>query len=404
MTAAPSPVDVLVIGAGIAGASVGYALARAGRRVRLLEREEHPGYHSTGRSAALFSETYGPLPVRRLSTASRPFLEAPPPGFADTPLLGPRGLMFLGEPGHEDAVEAFAAEARAGGAVVEVLDDAGLRDRVPILRPGVFSRAALEPEAMDLDVHSLHHGFLRGLKAAGGLVSTRAEAAAITRSGDLWHVETRAGARFAAPILVNAAGAWADEIAVLAGAAPLGLVPKRRTGIMLDPPLGLDVRRWPLTGDLTDQFYIKPEGGRLMLSPADATPVPPQDVQPEVLDIARAMDRFLSVTTLRVDTHGETWAGLRNFVADHDPVAGFAAEAPGFFWLAGQGGYGIQTAAALGRLAAALIQDQGVPPDIADLGLTADDLAPGRTGLRDGPAWAARLQDEARARAEAEAL
>ncbi len=396
--------DVIIIGAGIAGASVAYWLARAGRRVLVLEREDLPGYHSTGRSAALFSETYGPAPIRMLSAASRAFLETPPDGFADHPLLAPRGLLFLGEPGREAEVEAFAAEARAGGARVEVLDEAGFRARVPILRPGVFSLGALEPDAMDLDVNALHQGFLRGLKAAGGAVVTRAEVVGLSRDDSRWQVETRDGSHYAAPVVVNAAGAWADVLAALAGAHPLGLVPKRRTGIMLDAPAGVDVRGWPLTGDLTDQFYIKPDAGRLMLSPADATPVPPQDVQPEILDVARAMDRFSAVATMAVERPGETWAGLRSFFVDHDPVAGFAPEAPGFFWLAGQGGYGIQTAAALGRLAAALIQDQPVPDDMAARGLTADRLAPNRARLADGLDWARRLQAEARVRAEAEAL
>ncbi len=396
--------DVIIIGAGIAGASVAYWLARAGRRVLVLEREDLPGYHSTGRSAALFSETYGPAPIRMLSAASRAFLGTPPDGFADHPLLAPRGLLFLGEPGREAEVEAFAAEARAGGARVEVLDEASFRARVPILRPGVFSLGALEPDAMDLDVNALHQGFLRGLKAAGGAVVTRAEVVGLSRDDSRWQVETRDGSHYAAPVVVNAAGAWADVLAALAGAHPLGLVPKRRTGIMLDAPAGVDVRGWPLTGDLTDQFYIKPDAGRLMLSPADATPVPPQDVQPEILDVARAMDRFSAVATMAVERPGETWAGLRSFFVDHDPVAGFAPEAPGFFWLAGQGGYGIQTAAALGRLAAALIQDQPVPDDMAARGLTADLLAPNRARLADGLDWARRLQAEARVRAEAEAL
>lgn len=404
MTLIARSADVVVIGAGIAGASVAYWLAQAGRRVLVLEREDLPGYHSTGRSAALFSETYGPAPIRMLSAASRAFLENPPAGFADHPLLAPRGLLFLGEPGHEAEVEAFAAEARGAGARVDLLDDAALRARVPILRPGAFALGALEPEAMDLDVHALHQGFLRGLKAAGGEIMTRAEVRGLSGDDDRWEVITTLGQRIAAAVVVNAAGAWADIIAAEAGVHPLGLVPKRRTGIMLDPPAGLDVRNWPLTGDLTDQFYIKPDAGRLMLSPADATPVPPQDVQPEILDVARAIDRLAAVTTMTVERPGETWAGLRSFFVDHDPVVGFAPEAPGFFWLAGQGGYGIQTAAAMGRLAASLIEDKGPPEDIAALGLSAAMLAPTRARLADGPGWAARLQAEARARAEAEAL
>lgn len=395
--------DVLVIGGGIAGASVGYWLARDGCRVCLMEREDQPGYHSSGRSAALFSETYGPPAIRRLARASRAFLDAPPDGFGDHPLLTPRGLMFLAEPGHEAAVEAFAAEARAGGARVEVLDEAGFRDIVPILRPGAFGRAALEPEAMDLDVHALLQGFLRGMKAAGGRIETRAEVCGLSFDGGVWRLETRAGTSFTAPVVVNAAGAWADVVAEIAGVPSLGLVPMRRTAIMLDLPPGVDARGWPLTADLTDQFYIKPDAGRLILSPADATPVPPQDVRPELLDIARAVDRVTRVTTLTVERPGETWAGLRTFAADHDPVAGVAPTAPGFFWLAGQGGYGLMTAPGLGRLAAALIQGKEVPADIEALGLSTRDLAPDRPGLRDGVTWASRQQAEARAREAADA-
>jgi len=402
-TASPSA-DVVIIGAGIAGASAAYWLARAGRRVLVLEREELPGYHSTGRSAALFSETYGPAPIRMLAASGRAFLESPPDGFADHPLLAPRGLLFLVEPGHEAEVEAFAAEARSGGARVDVLDDAAIRAKVPIMRPGAFSLGAFEPAAMDLDVNALHQGFLKGLKAAGGSVVTRAEVTGMSCDAGRWEVTTRDGARVSAPVVINAAGAWADVVAAMAGAHPLGLVPKRRTGIMLDAPSGVDVRDWPLTGDLTDQFYIRPDAGRLMLSPADATPVPPQDVQPEILDVARAIDRFTSVTTMTVERPGETWAGLRSFFVDHDPVAGFAPEAQGFFWLAGQGGYGIKTAPALGRLTAALVQGQPVPEDIAARGLTADMLAPTRARLAGGLDWAARLQSEARAAAEAEVL
>lgn len=378
----PSTCDVAIIGGGIAGASVGAFLAEAGLRVVVLEREDQPGYHSTGRSAALFSETYGPPVIRKLSTASRPFLEAPPEGFAEHPLLSPRGMMLLATPGGEEKLGAFATEATANGARLQHLDPVAMRAVVPVLQAGVFSAAMYEPDAQDLDVHALHHGFLRRLRRFGGAVETRAEIAHLVRQGGVWRLTCRDGSTLEAPVVVNAAGGWGDVIAEAAGVRPVGLTPKRRT--MVTIPLGddLDARHWPLTGDIGETFYIKPEVGRLLLSPADATPVPPQDVQPEELDVALAIDRLMQVTTLTVERPGESWAGLRTFAPDGSPVAGFAPDAEGFFWLVGQGGYGIQTAAALGRLAAALVRGADVPEDMARLGLRAADLAPDRATLQ----------------------
>jgi len=374
--------DILILGAGMAGASAGYYLAHDGARVRVLEREHQPGYHATGRSAALFSETYGPRLVRKLSTASRPFLVDPPAGFSGSPLLTPRGLLVLGTAAEDAGVSALVDEGRANGAAVEHLDAAAVRAAVPILRDGVFAAGAYEPAAMDMDVAALHQGFLRGLRHAGGEVHRNAEAERIERTGDTWRVTTRRGDVFEAPVVVNAAGAWADVIAELAGARTVGLIPKRRTAVMIDLPAGTDPGGWPLAGDLGESFYFKPDAGRLMLSPADATPVPPQDVQPEIEDVATVIERFMEVTTVEVDRPGETWAGLRSFVPDGEPVAGFAPDAEGFFWLAGQGGYGIQTAAAMGRLAAALAQRRDIPEDMARLGISAADLAPDRAMLR----------------------
>lgn len=373
--------DILIVGAGMAGASAGYFLAREGARVLLLEREEQPGYHATGRSAALFSETYGPPLVRRLSTAGRSFLSDPPPGFTEHPLLGSRGLLVLGTAPEAGRIDALVEESRAGGAAVERLDAAGLVARVPILQPGIFDAGALEPEAMDIDVAALHQGFLRGLRASGGEVAKNAEAERIDRVGGVWRVTTRHGVVHEAPVLVNAAGAWADQIARQAGVRPVGLVPKRRTAVMIDLPPGIDPGGWPLTGDLAETFYFKPDAGRLMLSPADATPTAPQDAQPEIEDVATVIERFMAVTTIEVERPGETWAGLRSFVADGEPVAGYAADAEGFFWLAGQGGYGIQTAPGLGRLVAALVQRHALPVELTRLGLAAEALSPDRPAL-----------------------
>ncbi|MQX36132.1 NAD(P)/FAD-dependent oxidoreductase [Roseospira navarrensis] len=380
--------DILILGAGMAGASVGYALAGRGVSVLLLEREDQPGYHSTGRSAALFSETYGPPLVRRLSAASRAFLDAPPDGFTEVPLLTPRGLLAMGLPGQDEAIDALVDEACAGGGpgTMEHLDAAALLEAVPILRPGVFTSGALEPGARDMDVDALHTGFLKGLRRMGGRVLAGAEAAALSHAGGVWRVATRGGAVCEAPVVVNAAGAWADEVAGLAGVRPLGLTPKRRTALLVDAPAGASVAGWPMTGDLDDTVYFKPDAGRLLLSPADATPVPPQDVQPELEDVAVAVDRFQRITTHTVERPRATWAGLRSFVPDGVPVAGFAPEpdaggASGFFWLAGQGGYGIQTAVGLARAAAALALGEALPDDVAAKGVTAAALAPERPTL-----------------------
>jgi len=376
----PDHADILVIGAGIAGAAIAWHLAPEAR-VILLERECQPGYHATGRSAALYSETYGNAAVRAITTASRPFYVAPPAGFAEHPLLTPRGSMIVGGPQHEEKLRATHAEMRRLVASVEWLDAAHIAARVPVLRPQAGAWAVYEPEAMDMDVHAIHQGFLRGVGAGGGRLVCGAEVRALARSGGVWQVDTAAG-RFAAPIVVNAAGAWCDQIAALAGVAPVGLVPKRRTAFTFAAPAGIDSSGWPLVIDADEQFYFKPDAGVLLGSPANEDPVPAQDVQPEELDVAIAADRIETATTLQIGRVLRKWAGLRSFVADKTPVAGFAPDAEGFFWLAGQGGYGIQTAPALGRLAAALALGRSLPADIAALGVAAEELSPARNACR----------------------
>jgi D-arginine dehydrogenase len=233
---------------------------------------------------------------------------------------------------------------------------------------------------MDIDVHALHQGFLRGLRARGGGVLCKAEVRALERCRGHWRVQTAAGG-FAAPLLVNAAGAWADEIGRLAGAAPIGLVPKRRTAITFDPPKGAAIDRWPAVIDIDEQWYFKPEAGRLLASPADETPSPPCDAQPDDYDVAVLVDRLTRRTTLPVPRIRARWAGLRSFVADKTVVAGFDARVDGFFWLAGQGGYGIQTAPAVARVASALVGGAAIPPDVAELGVDAAALSPSRLPL-----------------------
>lgn len=367
--------DVIVVGAGIAGAGLAAELSGQ-RRVVVVERENHPGLHATGRSAALFSAIYGGTVVRALSRLSHGFFTAPPAGFAEGPLLRPRGGLHVATAGQRARLEAFAALPDVAPLTRRV-DAAEIERLCPILRPGRFVAGVLEAEASDIDVGLLHAGFLRRLRQAGGVLAVDSAAQAIERQDGLWRV--RCGERrFEAPILANAAGAWADEVAVMAGVAPLGLEPRRRTALLVDPPEQARIADWPMVIDIDEQFYIKPDAGKLLLSPADETPSPPCDAQPEELDVAIAVDRVETATTLAIRRVSHRWAGLRSFLADRSPAAGFDRVAEGFFWLAGQGGYGIQSAPALSRAAAAILVSGEIPPDLADAGVDVAALSPAR--------------------------
>ena len=368
--------DFVIIGAGIAGASVGFFLAPHGR-VALLERESQPGYHSTGRSAALFLESYGTPQVRALTGASRAFFDAPPPGFADHPVLGPRGCLLVAEPGQDDLLQAHWDLLRAMTPHARQLTPAQALEMVPVLRRERLLGAVLEPDAMDMDVHAIHQGYLRGVRRAGGQIVCDAEATRIERIGNDWEVATRAGT-WRAPVLIDAAGAWCDVVAGLAGVAPIGLQPKRRSAFTFAPPAGVDARHWPCLISADQTWYVKQDAGMLLGSPANADPVPPHDVQPEELDIALAIARIQEATTLEIRRPTRTWAGLRSFVADGDLVGGFAPAAPGFFWLAAQGGYGIQTSPAMGEACAALARGLPLPQRIAQFGVTQEMLSPAR--------------------------
>lgn len=381
--------DFLVIGAGIAGASAGFHLAEYGQ-VTVLEMEAVAGYHATGRSAALFSEYYGGPVVRALTAASRPFLTAPPAGFTDHPLLTPRGVLALGPAGADDAFEEALSQGRTAPVPVREIDVSEALTYCPVLRPGWYRRAMLKPGAQDIDVDALHQGFLRGIRAAGGQVVRSARVRALERDGGRWRAHTDVGT-FTASTVVNAAGAWADEVAHLAGVAPLGLVPLRRTAFLVDGADGHDVRGWPMVTDVTDTFYIKPESGRLLVSPCDATPVPPGDARPDDLDVALGVARVEEATTLTIRHVRRAWAGLRTSAADDVPVVGAAPGRPDFLWFAGFGGYGVQTAPAAGRLLAAVatgadpdlstgLEGAGLDPALA-AGLDPDRLAPSRPGL-----------------------
>lgn len=367
--------DFIVIGGGIAGASVAYELAAA-RRVALLEREAQPGYHSTGRSAALYSQTYGNAVIRALSIGGWEFFNSPPRGFSEHPILTPRGAMFVGEQGQEALLEKLATEASSLVQGIYRLGAAEACARVPVLRSEKVIGAVLESNAMDIDVHALHQGFIRGFRQREGRLITDADVRGLPHKDD-WEIETKTGV-VRAPIVINAAGAWCDELAGLAGARRVGLQPKRRTAITFSPPEGVDVAGWPLTIGAAEDFYFKPDAGKLLGSPADETPVDPCDVQPEELDVAMAVHRIETMTMMRIARIEHKWAGLRTFARDNTPVVGFDSEVDGFFWLGGQGGYGIQTAPAMGRLAATLAMGGDVPADLESLGVTGAAISPRR--------------------------
>ena len=367
--------DIIVIGGGIAGASVAHELAVEGASVLLLESEAQLAYHSTGRSAALFILNYGPPSVRALSAASRGFFETPPDGFAEHALVAPRGILTVAGAGQEEAMASFMAE---GTEVRAISPDEALA-KVPLLRGDRLIAAAFEAEAREIDVHTLHSGYVKGFRGHGGRILAGARVQALNRRGAVWIAETTAGT-FMAPVIVDAAGAWADEVAALAGLKPLGLVPKRRTAIIVDGPgKGCDSSAWPVVADVGHTWYFKPEaGGKLLVSPGDETPMPPCDVRPDELDIALTVDRFEQVVSLPVRRVEHSWAGLRTFAPDGTLIIGQDQRAEGFFWLAGQGGYGIQTAPAAARLAAALICRNPVLRDNQGARLDMAVLAPGR--------------------------
>ncbi len=368
--------DFLIIGAGIAGASIGYFLAPHGKTL-LLERESQPGYHSTGRSAALYIITYGTPQVRALTAASRAFFDAPPAGFADHPLLSPRGELVVDFSGDAEELQRQYEDGKASVPEVRLLDADEACALVPVLRRDRVQGAMLDPSAADIDTDALHQGYLRGIRQQGGEIHCNSEVLEIQRLDAGWEVRT-ATQSFRARVLVNAAGAWCDEIARLAGVAPIGLVPKRRAAFTFSAPEGVDCHAWPGVVSLDESFYFKPDAGLLLGSPANADPVEPHDVQPEELDIALGIYQIEEHTTLSIRRPAHTWAGLRSFVADGDLVGGYDPQVADFFWCAAQGGYGIQTSAAMGQACAALARGEPWPEHLRQFGLSAAMLSPAR--------------------------
>ncbi|HLJ42729.1 MAG TPA: FAD-binding oxidoreductase [Candidatus Binataceae bacterium] len=368
--------DFIIVGGGIAGASAAYELA-AHARVLVLERESQPGYHTTGRSAALFVQTHGPAVIRALSRAAKDFFLNPPIGFAEHPLLTERGMLLIGRSDQSALLEQNFAQSSRHIAGVRRLDATQACTLVPLLREEYVAGAVLDPEAMDMDVHAIHWGFIRGMRARGGKLVTGAELLGLERNVDGWIARTTAG-DFAAPVVVNAAGAWCDVVGAMASAGPIGLVPKRRTAFIFDPPPAAEIAKWPSVIDVGEEFYFKPDAGKFLGSPADQTPMEPCDVQPDDFDVALAVDRIQRAARIPVAHVNRKWAGLRSFVADGCPVVGYDPRVEGFFWLAGQGGYGIETSPSMGRLTASLALGRAVPPDLAQQGVTEAAVSPAR--------------------------
>lgn len=367
--------DYLVIGAGISGAAAAFELAASGT-VALIEAESIPGYHSTGRSAALFTPNYGGATVRLINKASQAFFRDPPADFCDGPLLTPRGMLTVAAPGEEDLL-APILDLSTAGYEIQKLDAAQTLSLAPVLRPERVAAATYEGGVMDIDVASLHQGFLRGVRRRDGLVLSGKRITSLKRRDGLW---TASAGDFSVSgrVVVNAAGAWAEQIGAMAGAKPIGLVPKRRTAIIVDAPAGLDIARMPAIDFVAGDAYLKPDAGRIMASPGDQTPIEAQDVQPDEWDVAVLVDWLQRETLVSVSHIARSWAGLRSFVEDHAPVVGYDATAPDFFWLAGQGGYGIMMSPTLGRATAGLIVSGCLPADLLACGICERDLSPAR--------------------------
>lgn len=338
--------DFAIIGAGIAGASLAAELAAGGADVLILEAEDRPGYHATGRSAAFWEECYGGPEIVPLTLSSGPYLR-------DGGFLAPRGALYIARNADEPALDAFMERFGPTGVTIERIDTAGLRQRLPGLQTD-WSGAVWEPACADIEVAALHAHYLALGRRNGVQLQQRARLASALQRDGAWELATERGEQFRARTLVNAAGAWADEVARIAGVRPLGITPLRRTVVQLriDPPIQSDL---PLVLDIGGGFYFKPESGRLWLSLNDETPSEPCDAAPEELDVAEAIDRFERAVDWKVVAVERKWAGLRSFAPDRCPVYGTDPQCAGFAWFAGQGGYGIQTSPAAARLASQLL-------------------------------------------------
>jgi len=371
-------VDIVVIGAGIAGASTASELA-VNARVVLLDMEAQPGFHATGRSAAFFAPSYGNAVVRGITATSEPFFRNPPKGFTDVALLRSRDALFIASNYQLAALDRMQEEI----STLERLSADECCSLVPILDEAYSAAGLLDRTGGDLDVDAILQGYLRQFKTRGGKVLNRKKVESLCFGNGLWSVQCEEYA-IAAPVVVNAAGAWADGIAELAGVGCIGLQALKRTAILVDPhaneenQLVSNVDQWPLVVDVDENFYFKPDAGLLLISPADENPNVPCDAQPDELDIAIALDRFHTASSMVVKRVKHSWAGLRTFATDRNFVVGFDPRLEGFFWLAGQGGYGVQTAPGVAKLAAALITKNALAPEYSSLLNYRNDVSPER--------------------------
>lgn len=383
----PERVDVIIIGGGIAGISAAARIARHASAV-VLEGESALGYHSSGRSATFYHFGIGNDAVRGMTAASSDFFAAPPADYAEGPLWIEKPALFIADRASMPDLEALHTEMDRFVDTIERIDAAAATAIVPVLKTGDDGvvAALLDTGGRKLDADAMLQANARAFRRAGGTIRFDSPVTALAHDGDRWTVDTP-GATYSARIVVNAAGAWADAVAGMAGVRPLGLTPLRRTIIGFDPPEGLATADWPFLKTVSeDGFYMLPDAGRLLASPMDVTPCEPCDVQPDDYDIALAAWRVEEATTLTVGRVATRWAGLRSFVRDKVPTAGFAPDAPGFFWLAGQGGYGLQTSPAMARAVESLMFDLPWPEELTERQVRADQIRPERlrSASRDG--------------------
>jgi D-arginine dehydrogenase len=364
--------DFLVVGAGIAGASVAARLAET-HSVMVCDMEERAGYHTTGRSAASYEPNYGPPPMLALTRASAHFFHEPPQGFADAPLLSHRDSLFLEAQGQDEHTAKFLAQASA----LDEISIADTKKRLPILRDGYATRAFLDRHTADMDVDLIHRGFIKMAKAHGAQFLLSAPVQGIERQDGAW-VVMAGDHKIRTRTIVNAAGAWGDVVAGFAGVQPIGLVPKRRSIGVIPIAREDDWLNWPMVTDVGETWYAKPQSGKMIVSSADATPVEPHDAYADDMAIAEGVERLMTATTLEVDRLDHAWGGLRTFASDGNPVVGFDPQTEGFFWLVGQGGYGIQSCPALSAAAADMARGRYVNKNILDLGLNVEDIKPER--------------------------
>jgi D-arginine dehydrogenase len=377
--------DFLVVGGGIAGLSAASRLARHGRVV-VLEAEDALGYHSSGRSVSFSHYGIGNTAVRGLTAWSRPFFERQPEGFCPSPLCRVAPSLYMATEAMLPALGALHAEMSRFTDETRFITGEEIAALCPVVRtgPGAVVRGILDPTGLKLDSDALLQSFARAVRSAGGEIATGRRIASIERVAGEWSVSSEGGEQWSAPVIVNAAGAWADRVAELAGVRPIGLKPKRRTIIVVDPPAGMNVSSWPFVHTAVSDFYMLPEAGQILVSPVDEVDDDPCDAQPEDYDIALAAYQLEQYTTLSVTRIAHRWAGLRSFVADRVPTAGFDPDAEGFFWLVGQGGYGLQTAPAMAAIVESLATGGAWPEGLEGLGVTPEQVRPDR--LRNGSA------------------